>query len=162
MLGHANDECGVPLLQKGVAQTMKTHIWPEQVRFGTVRQVGRDLVFVEPQDGREGQSHWLYFSHLRSAEAAYGGIVFATGQKRSVHAGDKVAFVPRKDNLWLWALRDEYDLAATANLKTGALTSPEDSQSGADVSLDPELFQALGQKKIGEFYRRFPSRLSVV
>ena len=60
------------------------------------------------------------------------------------------------------ALRDEYDLAATANLKTGALTSPEDSQSGADVSLDPELFQALGQKKIGEFYRRFPSRLSVV
>ena len=102
MLGHANDECGVPLLQKGVAQTMKTHIWPEQVRFGTVRQVGRDLVFVEPQDGREGQSHRLYFSHLRSAEAAYGGIVFATGQKRSVHAGDKVAFVPRKDNLWLW------------------------------------------------------------
>lgn len=139
---------------------MKTQIWPDQVRFGKVQQVGTDLVSVKPEDGREGQSYRLYFSHLRSAEAAHGGIVFVTGQKRTVHMGDKVAFVPRKDKFWLWAPRDEYDLVVIANSKTSTPASRGDSQSEIEkVCLDPALFQALGQKQVENFHRRFASQL---
>ena len=93
---------------------MKIQIWPDDVRFGTVQQTGRKTVIIAIADGGHGQTRRLFLSHLRRAEAEQGAVLFATGQKREINKGDKVAYIPRGDDFCLWVLKDEYDDAVNA------------------------------------------------
>lgn len=138
---------------------MRTHIRPEDVRFGTVERAGKHWIFVTSENNPEGKAIRLCWSHLRRAEVADGRVLLATGQRRKMHDGDRVAYVPRANSFWMWALRDEYDEAVNAaRSQTTSILSEERSRREKEVKLEPELERVLGRRQLDAYYRRFPQQ----
>ena len=133
------------------------------VQFGTITQCGRSWAFVRTESGAEVR---LYWNNLRLVESAHGGILFSTGKSPSVGKGDKVAFVPQKEGVWIWALRADYETArdfvernpipsAPLVVEQKPLVAPLPPPPPApEINLEQEM-TALGSERLQKWQRRY-------
>lgn len=134
---------------------------PEMVKFGVVTQCCKNWAFVRTGNGAEVR---LFWSHLRPVESACGELVFATGKSPNVRKGDKVAFVPQKEGLWLWVLHADYDTAVNfLKQNSPPPATPTVSPPVTPTPLAPAInfeqeMAALGNERVRKWQSRYSQR----
>jgi hypothetical protein len=157
-IGMRRSERGVPPFEDARFIYMKTHVRSEEIRFGKVKTLGNGCAFAQSRAGRHARVK-LFFVRLCRIGIAHNGLVFSDNEKPNIYPGLAIVFVPRAGENWVWGLKEEYDKAARAIVAQDSpalKTAESDTEEQIGTEIIRELERGEGQKRIRQFYQRFP------